>query len=395
MRRVSHAARPDWAARVEGELGFAFHSPDGQPYWDETAHWEFTSDEIDRLDEAASGLYGLCLEACEHVVATGRVGTLGIRPEVVPAVEWSWRRFRAGTGEQPVYARFDFAWDGTGEPKMLEINASTPTSLYESAVVQWHWLEEFAPEKDQFNGLHEALVARWRRLAPQFANRPVHFTAQDSPEDLGTASYMQAVAMEAGLATKLLGIGEVGWDQERQCFVDPDTDPIEVLWSLYPPEWLIEDEFAPRLIEALMAERLVLLEPLWKLMLTKGILAVLWERHPGHPNLLKATTDPTRFGAGETVVAKPFFGREGDGVEIATLGPDGQPQGEVVGHGRPRFAGAEGWLYQQFAPLRRDAGGHVVLGTWMVGDEAKGLGLREDASPITGNGSRFVPHLFD
>ena len=39
------------------------------------------------------------------------------------------------------------------------------------------------------------------------------------------------------------------------------------------------------------------------------------------------------------------------------------------------------------------AGGrHFVWGLWMVGDTCRGLSVRGDTSPITGNLSRFVPH---
>lgn len=397
MRRVAHAPRPDWTRRVEQELGFTFHSPGGDPYWDESAHWEFTGAEIDLLDDAATALHALCLRACERVVERRLYDRLGLPPDVARAVEWSWRRFRAGQGERPLYGRFDLAWSGApgSAPRMLEYNASTPTSLYEASVVQWHWLEEFAAGKDQFNGLHEALVARWRDLAADLGGRPVHFTAQDTGEDMGTASYLQATAAEAGLATRLVPIGDVGFDPGDRHFYDRDGNRIEALWSLYPPEWLIQDQDGPALLEAVTAGRLVLMEPLWKLMLTKGILPFLWELAPGHPNLLRTSFAATEFKPGDRVVAKPLWGREGDGVEIATLGPDGRPQGEAVGSGRARFAGAEGWVYQEHAELRRDAGGHLVLGVWMVGDEAKGMGLREDMSPITGDGSRFVPHLFE
>ncbi|HYC02981.1 MAG TPA: glutathionylspermidine synthase family protein [Azospirillaceae bacterium] len=395
MRRVTHPARAEWKSRVERELGFTFHSPGGAPYWDETAHWEFTEAEIDRLDEAAVALHQLCLKACDRVVAEKLYARLGIPPQVAPAVEWSWRQYRAGRGEKPVYGRFDLAWGGGVEPPvMLEYNASTPTSLYEASVVQWHWLEEFAKEADQFNGLHEALVARWAEIGRDLGPRNLHLAAQDTPEDMGTASYMQSVAVEAGLAAKLVPVQDLGFDAREGRFYDRDGVPVEALWTLYPPEWMIQDEYGPALVDAVASGRLWLLEPLWKLMLTKGILPILWEMAPGHPNLLKASFAATDFKPGEKIVAKPLWGREGDGVEIATLGPDGRPAGEVVRSGRERFAGDEGWIYQAYAPLHRDAGGHLLLGVWMVGDEAKGMGLREDAHPITGDGSRFVPHLF-
>jgi len=40
-----------------------------------------------------------------------------------------------------------------------------------------------------------------------------------------------------------------------------------------------------------------------------------------------------------------------------------------------------------------------VLGSWVIeqeeGNAAGGMGIRESEMPITGNLSRFVPHLFD
>ena len=42
---------------------------------------------------------------------------------------------------------------------------------------------------------------------------------------------------------------------------------------------------------------------------------------------------------------------------------------------------------------------YPVIGSWVIGHEegnaAAGMGVRESDTPITGNTSRFVPHLFD
>ena len=51
-----------------------------------------------------------------------------------------------------------------GPPKLLEYNADTPTSLVEAAVIQWEWLEECFPGSDQFNSIHERLIAKWKEL---------------------------------------------------------------------------------------------------------------------------------------------------------------------------------------------------------------------------------------
>jgi len=36
-----------------------------------------------------------------------------------------------------------------------------------------------------------------------------------------------------------------------------------------------------------------------------------------------------------------------------------------------------------------------VIGAWVVGDDAAGIGIREDVTTITTNRSQFVPHFFE
>ena len=51
------------------------------------------------------------------------------------------------------------------------------------------------------------------------------------------------------------------------------------------------------------------------------------------------------------------------------------------------------FLFQQYAPLFTDGARHAQLGVWMIGPEARGLGVREGNGPILTNTSRFVPHV--
>jgi hypothetical protein len=37
-------------------------------------------------------------------------------------------------------------------------------------------------------------------------------------------------------------------------------------------------------------------------------------------------------------------------------------------------------------------GNYPILGSWLIGDFAAGMGIREDRTRITGDRSRFVPH---
>jgi glutathionylspermidine synthase len=379
MEREMRAPRPDWRAQCEA-VGFTFHSIDGT-YWDESRCYRFTAAEVDVLEAATAELAARCLDAAEHVVARGRMGELAIPEAWRASVAESWR------ARQPsLMGRFDLAFDGAGPPKLLEYNADTPTALLEASVVQWHWMQQailpHEPAADQFNSLHEKLIANWRALAVTWsANTPVHFTcAGDSAEDCGNLDYLRDVATQAGVTTKFIATEDVGWNAGRGNFVDLDEVEISVLAKLYPWEWLVADAFGAHLIEA----RIRVIEPSWKMLLSnKGLLPILWELFPNHPNLLPASFEAGKF-AGDWV-EKPLLSREGANVVIHRSDTTVASPGDY---------GAEGRVFQACAPIPRFGDDYVTIGSWMIGDEPAGIGLREDISEITRNTSRFVPHYF-
>ena len=379
MERELRTPRTDWVAQCEA-VDFSYHSLDGT-YWDESRCYRFTADEIDALEAATAELSARCLDAAEYVVAHGKMDQLAIPSSWHDCVAQSWR------ARQPsLFGRFDFAYDGDGPPKLLEYNADTPTALFEASVVQWHWLQQailpMEPEADQFNSLHEKLIANWRALAITWsANTCVHFTcAGDSEEDCGNIDYLRDVATQAGVTTKFVAVEDLGWDAETGRFVDTDDEEIAVMMKLYPWEWMAAEAFGPHVLET----RIRVIEPPWKMLLSnKGVLPILWELFPGHPNLLPAYFEPGRIRG--DWVEKPLLSREGANVAVhrngATIAADGD-------------YGAEGCVYQGYVPIPRHGDDYVTIGSWVIGDEPAGIGLREDASEITRNTSRFVPHYF-
>ena len=382
MRRESSAPRPDWQARVEA-VGLPHHtSADGSVYWDESHAYVLSMAEVDVLEEATQELHGLCMEAARHVIQRGRWDELAIPRGAVPLIEASW-----AAAEPTLYGRFDLAYDGRGAPRLLEYNADTPTALVEAAVAQWYWLQDVAPGGDQFNSIHERLVAAWRALmlgpgeqAPRGAPPLVHFAATEDPEDQATIGYLRDTAEQAGLATHPLLMEEIGWDDRRSRFVDLDERPIDAAFKLYPWEWMAREGFAEHLRAASRRTRWV--EPAWKMVLSnKGILAILWELFPDHPNLLPAYFDEALL---EAYARKPLLSREGANVSLVLFG-------QTVAESRGDY-GDEGWVYQALAPLPTFDGVSAVIGSWVIGGQAAGIGIRESDGPITGNTSRFVPH---
>jgi glutathionylspermidine synthase len=376
MRRIVATPRHDWQQRVE-DLGLAWHSSE-RPYWNESAFYQFTAKEIAELEAATNELEAMTLRAAGHIIENRLYTSLKIPPIAIPLIERSW------AAEPPsFYGRFDLAYDGTRPPKLLEYNADTPTSLLEAAVVQWHWLEETAPRSDQFNSLHDKLIAQWKYLAPCFPDGRIDFCSIDDLEDGITVTYLADTARQAGLMTSCFPIEEVGWDGST--FVGPDERSLGAVFKLYPWEWMVREEFA----EHLASVPTLWIEPPWKMLLSnKGILPVLWELYPGHPNLLEAHFDGP--GAMEGWVRKPLLGREGANITMHRAEGDLETDGDY---------GEEGFVFQDLARIAGFGGKFPVVGSWVIGHEpgnvAAGIGIRESDTPITDNFSQFVPHLFD
>jgi glutathionylspermidine synthase len=383
MERLSVSPRPDWQSQCEA-IGFNYHSMDGV-YWDESHCYRFSSAQIDELDDAAATLHELCLAAVEQIVRERRFEELRIPAAYHDYIVRSWQ-----AREPSVFGRFDFAYDGRNPPKLLEYNADTPTALLEASVAQWDWLEQSVmpgqPNADQFNSIHEKLIARWKALhESSLRGRFLHFTClEHSDEDFGNVEYLRDTAQQAGFDTAFIYVGDIGWASDARVFVDEQMGRIEALAKLYPWEWMTRDEFGLNLKNT----ELRIVEPAWKMLLSnKGLLPILWELNPNHPNLLPASFDRWRLvkeGVGD-FVSKPLYSREGENVTIY--------RGDEVIREEGTY-GDEGLVYQAYTPIPRFDDAYTTIGAWIIGDESAGIGIREDESPITKNTSRFVPHYF-
>ncbi len=394
MQRHTLSTRPHWQSIVESQ-GLTFHTPEtlppgARPYWDESTCYEFTASEIDELEAAANELQTMCLAAAQHVIDNQRDAELEIPAEAVPLIEWAWN-------EEPpaLYGRFDMLYNGSGPPKLLEYNADTPTSLLEAAVIQWYWLQDVYKDADQFNSLHEKLIAKWKDVE-SYLQKPIYFASADNPEDRLTVAYLRDTAEQAGLPTRQLLMQDIGWDEPRQCFVDADAteNQIHSIFKLYPWETMLEEAFATQALRTYKDMRWI--EPIWKLLLSnKGILPILWELYPNHEFLLEShfVDSSSNWQPAPGWVRKPLHSREGANIVMAGL------DGQITATDGPYTDRLE--VDQRLAPTTRfpdalhpGASRYPVLGLWMIDQECCGMGIREDATPITGNLSSFVPHFF-
>lgn len=373
MIRRALEPRREWQSKVEA-AGMSYHTIDGDVYWDESACYRFEAAEIGELERATATLYDLCCQAAEAVIRNNRFAELRIPEQFSDYIIRSWE-----DDEPSLYGRFDLCYAGSDPPKMLEFNADTPTALLEAAVVQWFWQQERFPFADQFNSIHEKLISAWQTWPGD--PKLIHFaSAAESSEDLGNLEYLRDTAIQAGLGTRRLFIEEIGWDSAGRQFVDTGNQPINILFKLYPWEWLLREQFGVSLPESGIRP----IEPAWKLIMScKGILPLLWELFPDHPNLLPAYFDEERL-PGDRVI-KPLYSREGSNVQIV--------RGNAIFASGGSY-GREGTICQQYQPLPCFDGNYPVVGSWVIGGEPAGIGIREDRSEITTNSSRFIPHYF-
>ena len=65
------------------------------------------------------------------------------------------------------------------------------------------------------------------------------------------------------------------------------------------------------------------------------------------------------------------------------------PDGRLLSESGPYHGPA---IRQALHPLPAFDGRYPMVGSWVVGDRACGIGVREDDSPITHDSARFVPH---
>jgi glutathionylspermidine synthase len=383
MERVAAGERRDWR-ELAGKVGFHFHTQDGLPYWDESAHYRLSLREIEKdLEGPTEEIHEMCMDLVSRAARDEQY----LRRLAIPAPFWDFVRSSWLRGDPHLYGRMDLAYDGRGPAKLYELNYDTPTSLYECAVFQWMWLEQCIERgslprgADQFNSVQQKLVRAFQFIGSRL-DAVLHFASiRDVVEDLATVEYLRDLARQAGIRTQYIAMEDIGAARDGR-YTDLNNQVIEAIFKLYPWEFMFDERFASLLPTA----GTLWFEPPWKAVLSnKAALALLWELHPNHPNLLPAFVDDS---PADTLppgwVRKPFFSREGANIELATNGGE-----------RLRVAGpySEGpFVRQAFHPLPTFGKFHSVVGSWVIGDQAAGIGIREDDSLITRDSARFVPH---
>ncbi|OBR10404.1 glutathionylspermidine synthase [Colletotrichum higginsianum IMI 349063] len=415
MRRVPVKKRPD-ALRLVQSQGLVYADAVGphgsETYWPDNRYYSFTLEEIELLERAAKDVFDMCCETADYLVD---------RPDVmekmaIPAFAFkqiieSWNREPAWGS---VYGRFDVCFGGLQHPdprlrtpKFYEFNADTPTSLLESACIQWLWLEQTGCGNDQFNSINESLVEAWKRNLTLIDEKlghksTVYFATCDSDstgEDAMNAMVLMETCQIAGWETRAISMGEIGISLEDGRFYDTKGNHLDVVFKLYPWEFMVEDAPGKACFTDMdSSDGTIWIEAPYKMLWSnKALFAVLWSLFKDDERsrwLLPTYFEGDDVPASLTKYArKPIFSREGGGITL-------EEDGRVIQDSADESYGKEGHVVQELAlpPEFKDPGGrshYPVLGIWMVDGEPAGMGIREAATPITTNVSAFVPHSIE
>ncbi|WP_096028352.1 glutathionylspermidine synthase family protein [Campylobacter lanienae] len=375
-------------------IGFGWHTDlDGSRYIaDELV--SITDDEAEKFYEAANELYDMYVAAAKHVIDNDLFHELGIPFNLVDIIKASWEN----DVHWHIYGRFDLAGGIDGKPiKLIEFNADTPTSVFETAIIQWAMLKfNNLNEAKQFNDLYEALVENFKRLVTleedtsrfdeYYEGWKILFSSiAGNNEDENTTRLLEAAARDAGFECGFAFVDEVGFDDEGGIFWNEKN--WEYWFKLIPWEMIAIDESDLALIikNIINNQKAIILNPAYTLLFqSKGIMKILWDLYPNHPLLLESSYQPL---SGKKQVKKPFLAREGANVSI--INSDGNIEAQNGGeYDNGKF------LYQEFAEFAKDSNGDSYQAGVFFAFEGCALGFRK-GKDIIDNYSKFVGHIIE
>ena len=247
MLRISTEPGPT-GGRSSSRRACLFHSIDGEPYWDEIGLLPLRGGR-DRpaSRRPPSELDAMCLEAVEHVIAEGRLGEFDI-PERVPRLrrpELGARRAHDLRPVRPLVRRPRAA----EAPRIQRRHADGPAGSRGDPVVlvegpaRRPWRRRIGPQFDQFNSIHERLIEAWRRVGRELG-RPGGLRGHGRLGRRRDDRHVSPRHRDPGRAEdRAVAVKEIGWHAGRRVFTDLRERPIDLLFKLYPWEWMLREPF--------------------------------------------------------------------------------------------------------------------------------------------------------
>lgn len=374
-------------------IGFTWHTDSDESSYIANELVVISEEEAEAFYEATNELYDMFIEGAQYVIDNELFHELNIPFNLVEVIKESWEN----DVHWHLYSRFDLAGGVDGKPiKLIEFNADTPTSLFETAIIQWAMLKKNGlDESSQFNNLYDALKENFKRIITLDSDiekfdeyysklgwKILFSSISSSSEDINTTKLLQHIASEAGFNTDFEFIENVNFSDDG---IFKDDELFEFWFKLIPWEDIAiqESELALILTEIIKEKRAIIFNPAYTLIFqSKAFMKILWDLYPNHPLLLETSFEPL---VGKKYVEKKAFGREGANIKI--INSDGSVEiengGEYEGHKS---------IFQEYVDFVKDSKGECYQAGVFYAYEACGLGFRRGGK-ILNNMSKFVGHI--
>ena len=351
--------------------------------------------EAEALYKAANEIYDMFIEAGEYVLENNLLDSLSIPFNLHEIVKNSWE----SDVHWHLYGRFDFAGGVDGLPiKLIEFNADTPTSLYESAIIQWAILKHNnLEEKKQFNNIYEALKDNFKRLITMnndidkfeeyYDGWKILFSSYEGiAEEEITVKFLEQIAKDAGFQTDFEYLENVGFSDENG-ICNKNDENFEYWFKLFPWEDIAiqEGDLSHILTNIITDKSAIILNPAYTLMFqSKAMLKILYDLFPDSPYLLECSFKPL---PNKKQVQKRVFGREGANITIF------DSSNNIVKSTDGEYDHYKS-IYQEYASYPKDKDGNIYQAGVFFAYEACGLGFRK-GDEILDNSSKFVGHIVE
>jgi len=374
-------------------IGFVWHTDSDNSSYISDELVVISQAQAEAFYEATNELYDMFTNAGQYVIDNDLFHELNIPFNLVEVIKESWEN----DVHWHLYSRFDLAGGIDGKPiKLIEFNADTPTSLFETAIIQWAILKKNGlDESSQFNNLYEALKDNFKRIITLYSDiekfdeyysnlgwKILFSSISSSNEDINTTKLLQHIANEAGFNTDFEFIENINFSDDG---IFKEDKLFEFWFKLIPWEdiGIQESELALILTEIIKEKKAIIFNPAYTLIFqSKAIMKILWDLYPNHPLLLETSYEPL---IGKKYVEKRAFGREGANTKI--INSDGsideETNGEYEGHKA---------IYQEYVEFPKDENGNFYQAGVFFAYEACALGFRRGGK-ILNNMSKFVGHM--
>lgn len=399
MKRVPVALRDDAEARAHESGVFRVERTlqNGERYktWDESSAYIITKNEVDTIIDKVSGIVEMGREAVDFLL-DGEWGTLGLTR---PVFEYARNSF--DDQEIELFTRYDFAYMGNGQIKLVGIDADAPKMFVETAQSQRTWLwDKFATKAKQhkvtqLNSIPEMTINAFQQLNDLSRTSNMHILDNTASRgrDWIVSSLIKNMAEKGGWNVGRVRLKDLEWDKEKGIWHDGHGDHVTNIYKQFPWDMLLSHGITRDFI-AHSGRLEKTFEPAWKTILgNRAMLPALSELYPRSALISPASLSRSQK-LGDNIVSAPISPSISRNEVGLLKGRKFTSWGEEI----KDFRGQKNMVYRKLEIPKRykeeDGTSHFAyLSVFTVAGNLSGIGIQETKLPLLGLHSTFKPHV--